>query len=223
MVSVVLTEDPEDLRKKRKEQWWGAYNDTQWYVIEPMAFWKAACVAGSLWRLQRRRRVDAIDATPRRFDGCTALLLLVLAFYIPFSIAFLDVGDFIWFDWYQLVWFSVDTPEFLLALRERGGLGHESQVDRGGVLPVLFLGGHDQYVSLRARAGGVKRRVAAHEAAQDAAPHQGAARAQDDEADARLQARRGHQPAGDPPPCPSQRGDLCGNQPVCRVRLSHQS
>ena len=53
-------------------------------------------------------RVDAIDATPRRFDGCTALLLLVLAFYIPFSIAFLDVGDFIWFDWYQLVWFSVD-------------------------------------------------------------------------------------------------------------------
>ena len=46
--------------------------------------------------------VDAIDATPRRFDGCTALLLLVLAFYIPFSIAFLDVGDFIWFDWYQL-------------------------------------------------------------------------------------------------------------------------
>ena len=108
MVSVVLTEDPEDLRKKRKEQWWGAYNDTEWYVIEPMAFWKAACVAGSLWRLQRRRRVDAIDATPRRFDGCTALLLLVLAFYIPFSIAFLDVGDFIWFDWYQLVWFSVD-------------------------------------------------------------------------------------------------------------------
>ena len=58
-------------------------------------------------RLQRRR-LDAIDATPRRFDGCTALLFLVLAFYIPFSIAFLDVGDFIWFDWYQLVWFSVD-------------------------------------------------------------------------------------------------------------------
>ena len=23
----------------------GAYNDTEWYVIEPMAFWKAACVA----------------------------------------------------------------------------------------------------------------------------------------------------------------------------------
>ena len=56
----------------------------------------------------RSARVDAIDATPRRFDGCTALLLLVLAFYIPFSIAFLDVGDYIWFDWYQLVWFSVD-------------------------------------------------------------------------------------------------------------------
>ena len=32
----------------------------------------------------------------------------MLAFYIPFSIAFLDVGEFIWFDWYQLVWFSVD-------------------------------------------------------------------------------------------------------------------
>ena len=56
----------------------------------------------------RSARADAFDATPRRFDGCTALLLLVLAFYIPFSIAFLDVGDFIWFDWYQLVWFSVD-------------------------------------------------------------------------------------------------------------------
>ena len=46
----------------------------------------------------RSARADAFDATPRRFDGCTALLLLVLAFYIPFSIAFLDVGDFIWFD-----------------------------------------------------------------------------------------------------------------------------
>ena len=57
---------------------------------------------------RRSKWVDAIDATPRRFDGCTALLLLVLAFYIPFSIAFLDVGEFIWFDWYQLVWFSVD-------------------------------------------------------------------------------------------------------------------
>ena len=152
MVSVVLTEDPEDLRKKRAEAWWGAYNDTKWYVIEPMAFWKAA------------------------FDGCTALLLLVLAFYIPFSIAFLDVGDFIWFDWYQLVWFSVDTPEFLLALRERGGLGHESQVDRGGVLPVLFLGRHDQYVPLCARAGRLQRRVAIDEAAQDASFNKSAAR-----------------------------------------------
>ena len=38
MVSVVLTEDPEDLRKKRKEQWWGAYNDTEWYVIEPVSY-----------------------------------------------------------------------------------------------------------------------------------------------------------------------------------------
>ena len=66
---------------RKREAWWGAYNDTKWYVIEPMAFWKAA------------------------FDGA-ALLLLVL---YPFSIAFLDVGDFIWFDWYQLVWFSVDT------------------------------------------------------------------------------------------------------------------
>ena len=106
MVSVVLTEDPEDLRKKRKEQWWGAYNDTKWFVIEPMAFWKAACPAAS----PRRTAHGWTPSTrhPRRFDGCTALLLLVLAFYIPFSIAFLDVGDFIWFDWYQLVWFSVD-------------------------------------------------------------------------------------------------------------------
>ena len=56
MVSVVLTEDPEDLRKKRKEQWWGAYNDTKWYVIEPMAFWKAACAAASPRRLQPRWR-----------------------------------------------------------------------------------------------------------------------------------------------------------------------
>ena len=109
MVSVVLTEDPEDLRKKRKEQWWGAYNDTKWFVIEPMAFWKAACVAASPRRLQLCDDGAATaHGSSRRFDGCTALLLLVLAFYIPFSIAFLDVGEFIWFDWYQLVWFSVD-------------------------------------------------------------------------------------------------------------------
>ena len=59
MVSVVLTEDQVDLRKKRAEAWWGAYNDTKWYVIEPMAFWKAACAAASPWRLGGRHRRDA--------------------------------------------------------------------------------------------------------------------------------------------------------------------
>ena len=74
MVSVVLTEDPEDLRKKRREQWWGAYNDTKWYVIEPMAFWKAACVAASPRRLQRRRRTGGRHRRDN-LAGLTAALL----------------------------------------------------------------------------------------------------------------------------------------------------
>ena len=53
-------------------------------MIEPMAFWKAA------------------------FDGCTALLLTCWPSTSPSPSRFLDVEDFIWFDWYQLIWFSVD-------------------------------------------------------------------------------------------------------------------
>lgn len=87
VVSVVLSHDEPDHPRKKKDdatKVWGAYNDGAWFIIQPMACWKAG------------------------FDGCTALLLLVLAFYIPFSIAFLDVEDYIWFDWYQLAWFSID-------------------------------------------------------------------------------------------------------------------
>ena len=73
MVSIVLTEDPEDLRKKRKEQWWGAYNDTEWYVIEPMAFWKAARVAASPRRLQRRTAHGWTIGSTRRVARMAAI------------------------------------------------------------------------------------------------------------------------------------------------------
>ena len=185
MVSVVLTEDPEDLRKKRKEQWWGPYNDTKWSRSNRWRSGKRAASRPGGAPSAAVARVDAIDATPRRFDGCTALLLLVLAFYIPFSIAFLDVGDFIWFDWYQLVWFSVDIIlSFCSPYENEEGWVTNPEVDRGGVLPMFFWVDTISTFPLRVGAGGVGRRVAADEAAQDASFNKGAARAQDDEADA---------------------------------------
>ena len=52
--------------------------------------------------------VDADALWRVTFDGLTALLLLYLAFYIPFAVAFLHNQHFDWFDLFQLVWFSVD-------------------------------------------------------------------------------------------------------------------
>ena len=84
-------------------------------------------------------RVDAIDATisqVRRLHGfttpCAGLLHPVLHRLLRcgrlYLVRLVSTGLVL----------GRHTPEFLFALRERGGLGDESQVDRGRVLPVLF-------------------------------------------------------------------------------------
>ena len=190
----MLTEDP-GVAEETREAWWGAYNDTKWYVIEPMAFWKAA------------------------FDGCTALLLLVLAFYIPFSIAFLDVGDFIWFDWYQLVWFSVDI---LLSFcspyeNEEGWVTNPKWiaaeyfqcffwVDTISTFPAVLVLGASSGASPLTKLLKMPRLIKALRVLKMTK----LTRAYKlDEVISQLATA---------PPCASQRRDLCGNQPVCRVR-----
>ena len=140
MVSVVLTEDPEDLRKKRREQWWGAYNDTKWYVIEPMAFWKAACVAASPRRLQRRRTGGRHRRDAPQVRRLHSIVITRAGLLHPV----LDrVSGRRRIHLVRLVSVSVvlgrHFVEFLLALRERGGLGDEPEVDRGGVFSMFFL------------------------------------------------------------------------------------
>ena len=77
--------------------WWGKYDDSVWFVVDPEAKWRAC------------------------WDAATGVLLLYLVFAIPYSIAFLDKMDMA-FELFILIWFTVDIVLSFVTPYEKAGL-----------------------------------------------------------------------------------------------------
>lgn len=82
---------------KETSPWWGLAHETRWWVIHQENSWRAA------------------------WDAATALLLLYLAFSVPYTVAFSKHDDF-GFAIVQIVWFSIDIVLSFTTQYEKNGV-----------------------------------------------------------------------------------------------------